>query len=120
MLGPFACAQRNTDRLKGYKKALANHGISFDEALVRSQPPSFLFGKESMRAYPRLETPPTAVLCVNDYLAIGAIRAIHKAGLRVAEDISVCAFDDVEISAYYNPPITTIRTPCYEMGKMAA
>lgn len=120
MLGPFACAQRNTDRLKGYKKALADNGIPFDEALVRSQPPTFLFGKESMRAYLRLQTPPTAVLCVNDYLAIGAIRAIHEAGLRVADDISICGFDDVEISAYYNPPITTIRTPCYEMGKMAA
>ena len=58
-------------------------------------------------------------LCANDYLAIGAIRAITEAGLSVPEDISVCGFDDVDVSAYFNPPLTTIKTPCYQMGKMA-
>ena len=60
------------------------------------------------------------VLCVNDYLAIGAIRAITEAGLSVPEDISVCGFDDIDIAAYFNPPLTSIKTPCYEMGQMAA
>ena len=57
-----------------------------------------------MRAFLKLQDPPTAVLCVNDYLAIRAIRAITEAGLSVPEDISVCGFDDIDIAAYFNPP----------------
>lgn len=117
--GPYTCAQRNVARLQGYRTVLEEHGLAFDANLVRSQLPTFLDGKEAMRACLLLENPPTAVLCVNDYLAIGAIRAIHEAGLRVAEDISVCGFDDVDISAYFNPPITTIKTPGQIMGRMA-
>ena len=120
LLGPITCAARNFDRLVGYKKVLAEYGIPVDEALIRVQPPSFLLGKESMRAFLKLPERPTAVLCANDYLAIGAIRAITEAGLSVPEDISVCGFDDVDVSAYFNPPLTTIKTPCYQMGKMAA
>jgi DNA-binding LacI/PurR family transcriptional regulator len=117
--GPYTCAQRNVARLEGYKAVLEDHGLHFDEDLVSSQLPTFLDGKEAMRACLRLDNPPTAVLCGNDYLAIGAIRAIHEAGLRVPEDISVCGFDDVDISAYFNPPITTIKTPGQIMGRMA-
>lgn len=117
--GPYTCAQRNVARLEGYKAVLADNDLPFDGDLVRSQLPTFFDGKEAMRACLRLESPPTAVLCVNDYLAIGAIRAIHEAGLRVPEDISVCGFDDVDISAYFNPPITTIKTPGQIMGRMA-
>ncbi len=117
--GPYTCAQRNVERVRGYRAVLDDHGIAFDPALVRSQLPTFLHGKEAMRACLRLPEPPTAVLCVNDYLAIGAIRAIHEADLRVPEDISVCGFDDVDISAYFNPPITTIKTPGQLMGRMA-
>ncbi len=120
MLGPFTCAQRNYDRLEGYKKAMDEHGVPYDENLVHSQPPTLLHGKESMREYLRLDNPPTAILCVNDYLAIGAIRTIHEAGLKVPEDISVCGFDDIDISAYFTPPLTSIRTPCYELGQMSA
>ena len=90
---------------------LADNGIPFDPELIRSQPPSYLLGKESMRAFLKLQDPPTAVLCVNDYLAIGAIRAITEAGLSVPEDISVCGFDDIDIAAYFNPPLTSIKTP---------
>ena len=95
-------------------------GVPYDENLVHSQPPTLLHGKESMREYLRLDNPPTAILCVNDYLAIGAIRTIHEAGLKVPEDISVCGFDDIDISAYFTPPLTSIRTPCYELGQMSA
>ena len=119
LTGPHACARRNYDRFRGYQAVLASHGIPFDEQLVRSQPPTLLHGKESMRAFLKIPNPPTAVLCVNDYLAIGAIRAIHESGLRVPDDISVCGFDDVDISAYFTPPITTIKTPGLEMGRMA-
>lgn len=118
--GPYACAKRNYDRLEGYKAVLRDRGLPFREEFVRSQLPTFLDGKAAMRSCLSLESPPTAVLCANDYLAIGAIRAVHEAGLSVPEDMSVCGFDDVDISAYFNPPITTMKTPGEAMGRMAA
>jgi DNA-binding LacI/PurR family transcriptional regulator len=62
----------------------------------------------------------SALLAFNDSSAIGAIRAIHEAGLRVPEDISVVGFDDIQSAAYSNPTLTTIRQPLHKMGEIAA
>jgi DNA-binding LacI/PurR family transcriptional regulator len=64
--------------------------------------------------------PFTALFAYNDSLAIGAIRAIHEAGLRVPEDISVVGFDDILSAAYCNPALTTVRQPLERMGEIAA
>jgi DNA-binding LacI/PurR family transcriptional regulator len=62
----------------------------------------------------------TALFGYNDNTAIGAVRAIQEAGLRVPEDISVVGFDDVQGAAYCNPPLTTVRQPLRKMGELAA
>ena len=62
----------------------------------------------------------TALVCYNDFCAIGAIRALVDAGLRVPEDVSVVGFDDVQNAAYHNPSLTTVRQPLREMGRLAA
>ena len=62
----------------------------------------------------------TAVFAMTDELAIGAMRTIHEAGLRVPEDVSVVGFDDIDISAYTTPSLTTIRQPIHEMGEKTA
>jgi LacI family transcriptional regulator len=64
--------------------------------------------------------PFTALFGYNDNSAIGAIRAIHEAGLRVPEDISVVGFDDIQGAAYCNPALTTVRQPIEKMGEIAA
>jgi DNA-binding LacI/PurR family transcriptional regulator len=64
--------------------------------------------------------PFTALFGYNDSSAIGAIRAIHEAGLRVPEDISVVGFDDIQGAAYCNPALTTVRQPLEKMGEIAA
>ena len=64
--------------------------------------------------------PPTAVICGNDILAMGALAECRAAGKRVPEDISVAGFDDLDISAQIVPALTTIRVPAAEMGKRAA
>lgn len=62
----------------------------------------------------------SAVVCFNDISAIGAIRALHDAGLRVPEDVSVIGFDDLTVASYFVPSLTTIRQPLHEMGATAA
>lgn len=117
--GPV-CARRNADKIEGYKSALADGGLPFRPELVHSQLPTFLGGKAGMKSCLACPHKPTAVICASDYLAIGAIRAIQDAGLSVPEDISVCGFDDVDISAFFNPPITTMKTQAEFMGRTAA
>jgi LacI family transcriptional regulator len=62
----------------------------------------------------------TAIVSFNDIAAIGAIRALTDANLRVPEDVSVVGFDDIQLAAYHNPRLTTVRQPLREMGSTAA
>jgi LacI family transcriptional regulator len=62
----------------------------------------------------------TAVLCFNDVSAIGSIRALHDAGLKVPHDVSVLGFDDIQAASYIVPSLTTIRQPLQHMGALAA
>ena len=62
----------------------------------------------------------TAVLCFNDVSAIGCIRALHDAGLRVPQDISIIGFDDIQSASFQVPSLTTIRQPLEDMGRQAA
>lgn len=62
----------------------------------------------------------TAIFCFNDVSAIGAIRALREAGLRVPQDVSVIGFDDIQAAAFQNPGLTTVRQPLRKMGAMAA
>lgn len=64
--------------------------------------------------------PFTALFAFNDISAIGAIRALHEAGLRVPEDVSVVGFDDIQSAAFQNPALTTVRQPLHKMGLLAA
>src|SRR5450631_109640 len=60
---------------------------------------------------------PTAVFAANDQMALGLLRALHEAGLRVPEDVSVVGFDDVPESGYFTPPLTTVRQDFPELGQ---
>ena len=66
------------------------------------------------------KAPFTAIFTFNDVSAIGAIRALHEAGLRVPEDVSIVGFDDVQSAAFQNPALTTVRQPLRTMGMLAA
>jgi DNA-binding LacI/PurR family transcriptional regulator len=96
-------------RVRGYRDALAEAGIRYDPTLVvpvlnwRRQP-----GAEAIPPLLALPEPPDAVFCLNDLLALGALRALADAGLRVPEDVAVVGFDDIEESRYAVPSLTTI------------
>ena len=62
----------------------------------------------------------TAIFGFNDMAAIGAMRAIHEANLRIPEDVSVVGFDDIEHASFHTPSLTTVRQPLHNMGRLAA
>ncbi|UNX54466.1 LacI family transcriptional regulator [Georgenia sp. TF02-10] len=63
--------------------------------------------------------PPRAIFAANDLMALGILRALHEAGVRVPEDVSVVGFDDISGAAYYEPPLTTVRQPFADVGREA-
>lgn len=77
-------------------------------------------GYPVMREFLKRKTEFTALVAYNDFSAIGAIRSLREAGLRVPEDVSVIGFDDVNSAAYQNPSLTTVRQPWEKMAQIAA
>lgn len=117
-LGAPSASERR--RFDGYRLALQAHELPFDPALRVDGNGGIEGGVLAAQQLLTLPNPPTAVFCYNDRSAIGAIHAVHQAGLRVPADLSVVGLDDLEISSYVNPPLTTIRQPNVELGRRAA
>jgi LacI family transcriptional regulator len=110
----------SVDRLKGYRQALATADIAFDETLIRHGDWLPLTGYHHAFDLLALADRPTAILCGNDLMAIGAMEAISELGLEVPGDISVMGYDDQELARYTHPPLSTLVLPNYEMGARAA
>jgi len=108
-------------RLAGYRDALAAADLSPNPALVETAPD---WGPESGHAaIARLlerGTSFSALFAQSDLIAVGAIRQLRVAGLRVPEDVSVMGYDDLPIAAYVDPPLTTVHQPMREVGELAA
>jgi DNA-binding LacI/PurR family transcriptional regulator len=105
----------------GYKNALDANGIPFDETLVFNgdferdiayQVMDDFLGSDRRVAF-------DAVFTGDDDAAIGVLKALHKHGLRVPEDVSVIGFDDLGFAPFLNPPLTTVRAPTEKVGQIA-
>lgn len=107
------------DRLRGYKAALADHGISFDQNLSIGGNFREDDGYEAARQLLNLVPRPTAIIASNDFSAMGAYNAIRDASLLVPDDISLIGFDDIPMASYTNPPLTTVQLPIRQMGQEA-
>lgn len=107
-------------RLRGYQKALKENGIPYREELVVPGDLRFQGGERGMRKLLELSERPTAVFALNDLMAIGAIRAIRKAGLRIPEDVSLVGFDNIPISTAIYPALTTVAQPIAKLAKTIA
>lgn len=111
--------QSDMERLTGYRETLEETDLGFDPQLVAHGDGTPDGGTKAMRHLFSLTERPTAVFCYNDREAIGAMRAVREQGLRVPRDISIAGFDDLFLSSYTDPPLTTIRQPKREMGSQA-
>jgi DNA-binding transcriptional regulator YhcF (GntR family) len=110
----------HTDRHAGYQIGLKSYGIEErNDYIIRGLRGSEEDGHNAMRKLLALPDPPTAVFADTDVKALGAIKAAQEAGLRVPEDISVAGFDDKPGSEDFNPPLTTVKIPYYDMGRRA-
>jgi len=107
-------------RLAGYRETLAEADLPQLSELFGQGDFRMESGADAMRGFLALADPPTAVLCANDEMAFGAIRAAREAGLRVPQDLSVVGFDDLSIAEYFTPPLTTVHIPRHELGRQAA
>lgn len=109
------------ERRMGYERALHEHGIPLKKDYIfYTHELGFEPGQMAMRKILHLGDRPTAVFAVSDLLAIGALKAIHAAGLRVPGDIAVVGFDKIDFSNMTNPALTTVAQPMYKMGTIAA
>ena len=107
------------ERLSGYRAALAGAGLM--PASTLEVPADFTVegGYEAAQKLIALPERPTAIFGFNDDMAIGAMQALHAAGLEVPRDVSVVGFDDTEPAPIVTPRLTTVRQPLGEMGRMA-
>lgn len=107
-------------RLPLYMDVLQQAGITPDEDLFVTVPFNHNGARDGMMSILSGEKIPTAVFCENDILAIGAMQAVHSAGLSIPEDISIIGVDNIFAASTTMPPLTTIEKPKYEMGSQAA
>lgn len=105
-------------RLQGYLAGLAAHGIDANPAYIVQGNFRQRSGQQCARQLLALPQRPTAIMAVNDLLALGAMSAVREAGLVVGQDVSVTGFDDIVLSEFADPPLTTAHQPAYEMGEL--
>lgn len=106
-------------RLRGYAAALGARGLALDPAVIAQTTASIEGGSLAFNKAWAAGRRPTAVLAMSDAIAIGVLRAVHQLGLHVPSDVSVVGFDDIDVSGYTNPPLTTVHQPIREKGESA-
>jgi DNA-binding LacI/PurR family transcriptional regulator len=118
-LGDRHGGQSDTERFAGYRRALEESDVPFQPELMVHGDGKPEGGTRGMAQLLALAQLPTAVFCYNDMTALGALRHIRTSGLCVPRDISLIGFDDLYITEYTEPPLTTVRQPMRQMGRMA-
>lgn len=109
-----------SDRLEGYYHALQEAGLEGSPGLVMSGDWSATSGYRAVQRLLKSRQRFTAIFAQNDRMAVGVIKALRAAGLRVPEDVSVLGFDDIPLASYFDPPLTTLRQPMESFGRQAA
>ncbi len=104
------------EREEAFRETLQAYGIPVREAWILGHSYHREGGYEAMHALLQLPERPTAVVCANDLIALGAMEACRERGISVPQEISITGFDDIPIAGLVDPPLTTVRNPIHEIG----
>jgi len=104
------------ERLAGYKRALLEAGVKFDQSFIREggikMEDGYRITKEELNGPVRF----TAIFAYSDFVALGVMKALREANLAIPEDIALVGYDDIDVSSFLEVPLTTVRIPKYELG----
>jgi LacI family transcriptional regulator len=106
-------------RIAGHRAALAQAGILLAPNRLRHIEANTAAGRQAAAELLDHTPRPTAIVCFNDKVAVGTLQAARERGLRVPEDLAIAGFDDIDLSRATDPPLTTVRQPLQEMGRIA-
>jgi LacI family transcriptional regulator len=109
----------SNERRKGFERGLAERGLSLDPALAKRGGYTYDSGVEAARELFAMKDRPTAIFALNDEMAAGVYTSAHEAGLSIPKDVSVVGFDDAPIASRLWPPMTSVRLPLRDMGRLA-
>ena len=109
----------SAQRMTGYRQALEQAGLPYDEGLIIRGDYHARSGMEVTHAILKLVPRPTAIFALNDLMALGALRAAAEAGYAVPRELAVVGYDDLELAQFTTPPLTTIAQPKREIGAQA-
>ncbi|MFW0909823.1 catabolite control protein A [Bacillus altitudinis] len=117
--GPMSEPINSMRKLAGYKRALEEAGIAFDEALVAEGDYSYDSGIEALANLLEQSDKPTAVIVATDEMALGVIHGAQDRGVSIPEDLEVIGFDNTRLSLMVRPQLTTVVQPTYDIGAVA-
>lgn len=107
------------NRYEGYRSGLTRHGIEVDPTLVYRGNYTFGSGVNGVEYFLSLEKRPTAIVCANDSMALGALNKLYQEGLVVPTDMTIVGFDDIDIARQISPPLSTVSVPVDEIAANA-
>ncbi|MBN2531803.1 MAG: LacI family DNA-binding transcriptional regulator [Spirochaetales bacterium] len=112
---------RNTiDRVNGFLKAMEKNGLPVPDYYIIKGDYTIISGITAMKKIILYKELPEAIICSNDHMAMGVLSEAKKAKIRIPEDMSLVGFDDINIAALIDPPLSTVRQPLFDMGFKAS
>ena len=120
LVNPEPSLAYSLDRIAGYRRAHAELGLDADPALIVGGDLTTRHGKSAALALRALADPATGFVCVNESTALGVLSGLHETGVPVGSQASVIAYDDINASAYFWPPLTTFLLPLETLSRVLA
>jgi LacI family transcriptional regulator len=117
--GPLTEPINKIRKLAGYRRALEEAEIQYDESLVVEGDYTYDSGLEALEAFQELGKKPTAIIASTDEMALGVTHAVQDSGLSIPEDIEIIGFDNTRLSLMVRPQLTTVVQPTYDIGAVA-
>lgn len=119
LCGPDGIFTMNA-RMDGFKKALVRNNIEMNEEYLLSQDMTVSGGYEGVKHLLRLDDPPTALLCANYEITLGAVIALNESGVKIPKELSVIGFDNLTLAQIIKPNLTIVTQPMREIAECAA